>query len=427
MAMERKYLSLTRLTEYDVEIKKVINAGDAATLASAKSYADGLAGGKSDKTHTHDDRYYTETEINSKISAINDSIGNITSGTTVVKEAEHADTADEATHATSADTATSATTATKATQDGNGKNIASTYETKTDASSKLTEAKGYTDTEIGKITAGTIVAGKATKDANGNTITSTYETKTDASSKLAEAKGYTDTKIADLLDNSTEAVDSIMELAEAMENNADAIEALEGIAAGKANATHSHAISDVTNLQSTLNAKATQSSLDSHTGNGDIHVTSALKGNWNTAYNHSQADHAPSGAQANVIETIKVNGTALTPTSKAVNITVPTNYLVAADIANKANKATTLAGYGITDAYTKTEVDSKLSTKANQSSLDSVSGVANEAKSAAATNLQSINAHTTAINGHTTRIGALEASIEEFEEITSDEILALFA
>lgn len=32
-------------------------------------------------------------------------------------------------------------------------------------------------------------------------------------------------------------------------------------------------------------------------------------------------------------------------------------YLVAADITNKADKATTLAGYGITDAYTKTEVD----------------------------------------------------------------------
>ena len=39
-------------------------------------------------------------------------------------------------------------------------------------------------------------------------------------------------------------------------------------------------------------------------------------------YNHSQAAHAPSNAQANVIETIKVAGTALTPSSKAVNITL---------------------------------------------------------------------------------------------------------
>ena len=42
------------------------------------------------------------------------------------------------------------------------------------------------------------------------------------------------------------------------------------------------------------------------------------------AYDHSQTAHAPSSAQANVIETIKVNNTALTPTNKAVNITVPT-------------------------------------------------------------------------------------------------------
>ena len=42
------------------------------------------------------------------------------------------------------------------------------------------------------------------------------------------------------------------------------------------------------------------------------------------AYDHSQTAHAPSNAQANVIETIKVNNTALTPTNKAVNITVPT-------------------------------------------------------------------------------------------------------
>lgn len=43
------------------------------------------------------------------------------------------------------------------------------------------------------------------------------------------------------------------------------------------------------------------------------------------AYDHSQSAHAPSNAQANVIETVKVNGTALTPSSKAVDISVPTN------------------------------------------------------------------------------------------------------
>lgn len=36
-------------------------------------------------------------------------------------------------------------------------------------------------------------------------------------------------------------------------------------------------------------------------------------------------------------------------------------FLVASDIANKADKTTTLSGYGIADAYTKSEVDGKLS------------------------------------------------------------------
>lgn len=38
-------------------------------------------------------------------------------------------------------------------------------------------------------------------------------------------------------------------------------------------------------------------------------------------------------------------------------------YLTDSDIANKADKATTLAGYGITDAYTKTETDSQIDSK----------------------------------------------------------------
>lgn len=58
----------------------------------------------------------------------------------------------------------------------------------------------------------------------------------------------------------------------------------------------------------------------------DQGLTEELKAIYDAAYAHSQAAHAPSDAQANVIETVKVNGTALTPSSKAVDITVPTDY-----------------------------------------------------------------------------------------------------
>ncbi len=43
MANTKKYVSLDKLGLYDEKIKKVISDGDAAALASAKSYADGLA------------------------------------------------------------------------------------------------------------------------------------------------------------------------------------------------------------------------------------------------------------------------------------------------------------------------------------------------------------------------------------------------
>lgn len=98
-------------------------------------------------------------------------------------------------------------------------------------------------------------------------------------------------------------------------------------------------------------------------------LTTELKGQYDAAYEHSIAAHAPVGAQANIIETIKVNGSALTPdTAKAVDIAVPTDnadlangagYITADAIKNKADKATTLSGYGITDAYTTTQIDEK--------------------------------------------------------------------
>lgn len=100
-------------------------------------------------------------------------------------------------------------------------------------------------------------------------------------------------------------------------------------------------------------------------------LTDTLKSNYDAAYTHSQTAHAPASAQANVIESVKVNGTALTVTSKAVNVTVPTKtsqitndsgFLTShQDISGKADKSTTLAGYGITNAYTKEQVDGMIS------------------------------------------------------------------
>lgn len=95
-------------------------------------------------------------------------------------------------------------------------------------------------------------------------------------------------------------------------------------------------------------------------------LTNALKGNYDTAYNHSQAAHAPVGAQANIIESVKVNGTALTVTNKSVNVTVPTGTLASKSKVSESDLDSTLATKlnGMVDT---TELDNALSGKANAS------------------------------------------------------------
>ena len=501
----KKYLSYDGLIEYDGLIKGVIDAGDAA----AKKHATDLAAGKSDIGHTHDDLYYTELEINSKLSEVNTSITNITSGTTVVKKAEYAtsagtattadsatnashatnadkattaDSATNATHATNADKATtadSATNATKATQDGSGNVITSTYETKSDASAKLTEAKTYTDT---------VAAGKSDTghnhddkyDAKNSASTALESAKAYSNTNLETAKDYTDSKISELLDGADDkTLDSIKELADAIKENDSAIDTLNRVASGKADAEHDHgiadvtglqdaldkkansshgthvtysttapvmdgtasvgtastvarsdhkhptdtsrasqealdelagtvagksdnghkhAISDVTNLQSTLNAKATQVDFEAHTGNTTVHITGDERTKWN---NHVNSSHAPSNAQENVIESIKVNGTAQTITNKAVNITVPTK---ASDI----NAAEATHGHAISE-------------------ITNLQTTLNNAASAIGANTKSIEDHNVVFDEHASRIESLETKVGDgFEEISSEVIRNLF-
>ena len=60
----------------------------------------------------------------------------------------------------------------------------------------------------------------------------------------------------------------------------------------------------------------------------DLGLTNTQKTNFQTAYEHSQVEHAPSNAQANIIENISVNGTSLTPDSnKSVDISIFPNIV----------------------------------------------------------------------------------------------------
>lgn len=84
------------------------------------------------------------------------------------------------------------------------------------------------------------------------------------------------------------------------------------------------------------------------------------------------------GAQVNVLEGITVGGTEQTITAKKIALgamagedeVAESNLAtaLASKINGKADSATTIAGYGITDAYTKTETDGLLADKADLAS-----------------------------------------------------------
>ena len=302
---EKKYLSLERLTEYDALIKSAIAAGDSSTLNSAKSY--------------------TNTEI-----------AKITGGTTVVPEATHAVSADSA---TTASNAAQWTTGRKITLSGDASGNVTIDGTK-DVTLTVTVADDSHAHIISNIDG--LQAALDGKAASGHNHDSAYDTKGAADTALSSAKSYADGIKNDLLNGAGTAYDTLKELGDLIDDNKDAIDALETIAAGKADAEHSHAIAEVTGLQSALDGKANSShgthvtysttapvmdgtasvgtastvarsdhkhptdtsraaasDLTSHTGNTTVHITSTERTNWNAAKTHADSAHAPSNAEKN--------------------------------------------------------------------------------------------------------------------------------
>ena len=482
----KKFMSLDRLTEYDALIKQEI--------------VDAVSG-KANSSHTHDDRYYTESEIDTKIAAVNTSITNITGGTTVVKKAEYAtsagsaSTADEATHAASADTATTAGSATKATQDGDGKVISSTYETKTDASAKLTEAKSYTDTKVsGLASTSSVNSAISTAVTNHNGATDAHA---DIRATLAEVKEDVDAFFKDAT-ISTAAKDTLKEIQDYIASDVEAAAAMTASINNKSDKGHGHAISEVSGLQSALDGKAAAShgthvtfdstnapvmdgtasagtastvarsdhkhptdtsrasktEFDTHVADTTKHITSTERTNWGAAYTHSQAAHAPSNAEKNqnAFSNVKVGSVtvAADTTTDTLTLVAGTNVQITADAnadsvtisatdtvythptsgvtagtyrsvtvnaqghVTAGSNPTTLSGYGITDAASKTHSHAISDITNLQTTLTNAS--------------TAILANTSSIDAHTTRIEALENKTGEgFEEITSAEIQALFA
>lgn len=90
----------------------------------------------------------------------------------------------------------------------------------------------------------------------------------DLDATYQKAAGYTDQKIADLIGGAPETLDTLKEVADAIEENEDVVSALNAAIGNKAN----------------------QAELDTHTGNGTIHVTATEKENWSLCGTERKTD-----------------------------------------------------------------------------------------------------------------------------------------
>lgn len=172
------------------------------------------------------------------------------------------------------------------------------------------EEKIYED--LDKIAGGTVSkAESAIKDGNGNVIVSTYETKTDAQNKYNELKGYTDTNFALKTDLDNINLTNYETTANAQAKLEEAKQYADTVASGKSDSTHKH--DDLYDAKGTAESKAnavqanldtTNSNLNTHVNNTDIHFTAAertkLSGIADGATNYVHPEtagnkHIPSG------------------------------------------------------------------------------------------------------------------------------------
>ena len=192
---------------------------------------------KSDSSHNHDDKYYTETEIDNKISELNTAIKKKSDDThnhdNDYSSIGHKHTVSEVT------------------------DISSNYYNQTQINSKISTINneinnksdvghGHSISEITNLQSSLNDKVSISRKINNKPLTSDITitasdigalTESDIATVKTEVNNYTDKQIANLLNNSSEAVDSIYELRDAMEENADAIESLVSISGSKANAS----------------------------------------------------------------------------------------------------------------------------------------------------------------------------------------------
>lgn len=127
-----------------------------------------------------------------------------------------------------------------------------------------------------------------------------------------QSVGYTDNKIADLINGAPETLDTLGEIATAMQENQSVVDALDAAIGNKAN----------------------KAELDTHTGNETIHITASERDSWNSK---AQKNHASTETEYGVASSIEYG-----------HVKLSDNYN---DSAGNASSSVGASSYALAKAY----------------------------------------------------------------------------
>lgn len=238
--------------------------------------------------------------------------------------------------------------------------------------------------------------------------------------------------VVGLIDAAQIAADNAQAAADAAQGEVDALEAYVGTI--PADYTETNVIAYINKkAEETLNAASGGSSesaasvlaaLNSYKAENDPKVAANTEA---AAEAQAAAEAAQATADAAYVKPTDGIGTDDLHANVVASLAKADSALQAADIENKADKATTLEGYGIADAYTKTEVDGLVSAKVDQTAYDTKVD-ALEAEDSRLAGLISDSAD--AIDAEKTRAEGVEAGldarlveVETFFKTAEDETL----
>lgn len=247
-----------------------------------------------------------KTSTGTNFTNVNNSITKIVNGTTVVAKA------------TDAVNAESAAEATKATKDGSGNIITSTYETKTDASQKLTNAQTYAEEKAN--------AALASAKSDAASKVSAHNTSNTSHNDIRLLIEELDTKVTNFLDVDDTTTDQLSEVLTLINNNKgtleslledkvninDIVDNLTTTTAGKVLSANQGKVLKglIDTLTNTVSLKAEADDLTSHVNNkSNPHVVTKAQVGLGNVDNTADLDKPVSDAQATAIAAAKKAGT----------------------------------------------------------------------------------------------------------------------